>query len=115
MEIAIKLLIVLLGAPFWYKQIKLILLEISRVAQLPEGGATPERIIGNRNVAADKAWNRDDGRITNARWSTGRRAARSASEPTGGRGFPTRRKRTGFNANQTRFGSGGWQGGFGRR
>ncbi|MFT5292001.1 MAG: hypothetical protein ACI8QS_000865 [Planctomycetota bacterium] len=126
METAIKLLIVLLSAPLWYRPIKLILAEISRVVQLPEADAAPERLTGNRNVKAGKAfreisvsaarvWNRDDGRISNARWATGRRSTNTQTSRIGGHGFPTRRKRTGLSANQTRFGSGGWQGGFGRR
>ena len=126
METALKLALVVLTAPFWYGPVKVMALEIRRVLTLPEESTRPVRLVGNRARRADKAfqevagearkqWARDDGRISNPRWETGRRPVRSRARTPDGAGFQSTRRRSGYNANKTRFGSAGWQGGFGRR
>lgn len=126
MDSALKLLFVLVTAPVWYKPLKAILLEIARVARIPDEPYFRGRVVGSRGKTSEQGfvavpeatrqtWSRDDGRISNARWETGRRPLRSRERLPDGAGFPSTRRRTGYNANKSRFGSGSWQGGFGRR
>lgn len=126
MESALKILIVLASAPLWYRPLRSILEEIARVANAPEVPWAPERTVGTRERKASgafsaqppqrtQAWGDDAGRISNPRWETGRRTVRSAASRPDGGGFPSTRKRSGLQANTTRFGAGNWRGGFGRR
>ena len=126
MESALKIALVLVTAPLWIKPLRQVLDEIVRVARLPDQALEAVRPVGTREKMADRsfqeispqtrqAWVKDQGRVSNPRWETGRRPLPPRAHQPLGEGFASSSRRSGLRANQSRFGSGDWRGGFGRR